>query len=135
MASPLAAWSKPSPLIRETSRRTLGLYHHEVQVLGALAMIRGAIAEMETGEGKTLSATLAVGAAAMAGIPVHVITVNDYLAERDADTMRPLFERLGLSVGVLVHGIAPPPNAASSIAATSSIPRSRKSLFTTCATG
>ncbi len=94
-------------LIRETSRRSVGLYHHDVQVLGALAMARGAVAEMETGEGKTLSATLAVGAAAMAGIPVHVITVNDYLAKRDAETMRPLFERLGLTVGVLVHGIPP----------------------------
>lgn len=95
-------------LIREAARRTVGLYHHKVQVLGALAMARGAVAEMETGEGKTLTATLAVGAAALAGIPVHVVTVNDYLAERDADTMRPLFDRLGVSVGVLKHGIPPP---------------------------
>jgi preprotein translocase subunit SecA len=95
-------------LIRETSRRILGLYHHKVQLLGALAMARGAVAEMETGEGKTLTATLTVGAAGLAGIPVHVVTVNDYLAERDAATMRPLFDRLGLSVGVLKHGIPPP---------------------------
>ncbi|WP_137700040.1 preprotein translocase subunit SecA [Marimonas lutisalis] len=94
-------------LIREVSRRTLGLYHHKVQLLGALAMARGAVAEMETGEGKTLTATLTAGAAALAGIPVHIVTVNDYLAERDADTMGPLFERLGLSVGVLKHGIQP----------------------------
>ncbi len=95
-------------LIREVSRRTLGLCHYKVQVLGALALARGAVAEMETGEGKTLTATLAVGAAALAGIPVHVITVNDYLAKRDAETMKPLFDRLGLSLGVLEHGMQPP---------------------------
>lgn len=95
-------------LIREAARRTIGLCHYRVQVLGALAMVRGAVAEMETGEGKTLTATLAVGTAGLAGIPVHVVTVNDYLAERDAETMRPLFERLGLSVGTLKHGILPP---------------------------
>ena len=95
-------------LIREISRRELGMYHHKVQLLGALAMIRGAIAEMETGEGKTLTATLAAGTAALAGLPVHVITVNDYLAARDAATMRPLYERLGLSVGVIEHAVPPP---------------------------
>lgn len=94
-------------VIREASRRSLGLYHHKVQVLGALAMARGAVAEMETGEGKTLTATLTVGAAGLAGIPVHVVTVNDYLAERDAETLRPLFNRLGLSVGTLKHGVPP----------------------------
>ena len=94
-------------LIRELSRRILGLYHHPVQVLGALAMVRGAVAEMETGEGKTLTATLAAGTAGLAGLPVHVITVNDYLAERDAQTMEPLYARLGLGVGVLKHGIFP----------------------------
>lgn len=99
--------SEAFALIHEVSRRTLGLYHYKVQVLGALALARGAIAEMETGEGKTLTATLAVGAAALAGIPVHVITVNDYLAKRDADTMRPLFNRLGLSLGILEHGMQP----------------------------
>ena len=95
-------------LVREVSRRTLGMFHHKVQVLGALTMVRGAIAEMETGEGKTLTATLTAGAAGLAGIPVHIVTVNDYLAERDADAMRPLFARLGLSTGVLKHGIPPP---------------------------
>lgn len=103
-----AAIAESFALIREMSRRVLGLYHHPVQVLGGLAMIRGAIAEMETGEGKTLTATLAAGTAALAGLPVHVITVNDYLAERDAETMEPLYARLALSVGVLVHGIPPP---------------------------
>ncbi|UOA29110.1 prepilin peptidase [Pseudosulfitobacter sp. DSM 107133] len=94
-------------LIRELSRRTLGLYHHKVQLLGALAMIRGSVAEMETGEGKTLTATLAAGTAALAGQPVHIITVNDYLAARDAATMRPLYERLGLTVGVIEHEVTP----------------------------
>ncbi len=92
-------------LIREHARRTLGLYHHKVQLLGGLAMIRGSIAEMETGEGKSLTATLAAGTAALAGLPVHIVTVNDYLAERDAETMLPLYERLGLSVGLLKHGV------------------------------
>lgn len=95
-------------LIREMSRRVLGLYHHKVQILGALAMVRGSVAEMETGEGKTLTATLAAGTAALAGLPVHVITVNDYLAARDAATMTPLYERLGLSVGVIEHEVKPP---------------------------
>ena len=94
-------------LIRELSRRTLGLYHHKVQILGALAMIRGSIAEMETGEGKTLTATLAAGTAALSGSPVHIITVNDYLAARDAATMRPLYEQLGLTVGVIEHAVQP----------------------------
>ncbi len=95
-------------LIREQGRRTLGLYHYPVQLLGGLAMIRGSVAEMETGEGKTFTATLAAATAAWAGLPVHVITVNDYLAARDADTMRPLYEKLGLTVGVLKHGLPPP---------------------------
>ncbi len=94
-------------LIRELSRRKLGLYQHEVQILGALAMIRGSVAEMETGEGKTLTATLAAGTAALAGLPVHVITVNDYLAARDAETMRPLYESLGLSVGIIEQAVKP----------------------------
>ncbi len=94
-------------LIREVSRRILGLYHHKVQLLGALAMVRGAVAEMATGEGKTLTATLTAGAAGLAGIPVHVVTVNDYLADRDAEKMRPLFARLGLTVGTLKHGLPP----------------------------
>ncbi|MGX9351650.1 preprotein translocase subunit SecA [Shimia sp. W99] len=94
-------------VIREASRRTLGLFHHNVQVLGALAIARGAVAEMETGEGKSLTATLAVGAAGMAGMPAHVVTVNDYLAKRDAEVMEPLYSRLGLTVGALEHGIRP----------------------------
>jgi preprotein translocase subunit SecA len=94
-------------VIRETARRTLGQRHYDVQVVGGLAMLHGIVAEMNTGEGKTLTATLAAGTAALAGIPVHVITVNDYLVERDAQMLGPLYERLGLSIGRVVHGMAP----------------------------
>lgn len=86
-------------LIRETSGRVLGMKHHDVQVMGGWAMLQGTIAEMETGEGKTLTATLAAAAAALAGTPVHIITVNDYLAQRDAAAMGGLYRALGLSVG------------------------------------
>jgi preprotein translocase subunit SecA len=91
-------------LIRELAHRTAGLRHFDVQLLGGFALLNGMIAEMETGEGKTLTATLAAGTAALAGIPVHVVTVNDYLAARDAETMGPIYRALDLSVGVVVHG-------------------------------
>ncbi|WP_300666909.1 preprotein translocase subunit SecA [Desulfoluna sp.] len=94
-------------LIREVSERTLGMRPFDVQIMGAWAMISGMIAEMETGEGKTLTATLAAGTAAMAGLPVHVISVNDYLTERDAELMRPLYEALGLSVGFVTQDVKP----------------------------
>lgn len=84
-------------LIRETAGRTLGLRHYNTQIMAGWAMLRGQLAEMETGEGKTLAATLAAATAALAGIPVHIITVNEYLVERDAETMGPLYEALGLS--------------------------------------
>lgn len=91
-------------LVREVSSRTLGLKHYDVQVLGAWSMLKGQIAEMRTGEGKTLCATLAASTMALAGRPVHVITVNDYLAQRDAELMKPLYDFLGLSVGVILEG-------------------------------
>lgn len=94
-------------LIRETSRRVLGMRHHDSQVMGALVMLRGMVAEMETGEGKTLTATLAAATAAMAGLPVHVVSVNDYLTARDAEGMKPLYEALGLRAGCAVHGQSP----------------------------
>ncbi len=94
-------------LIRETAGRTLGMRHFDVQLLGGLALLRGMIAEMETGEGKTLVATLPACTAGMAGVPVHVITVNDYLATRDAQWMRPIYQALGLTVGTIVHGMTP----------------------------
>lgn len=92
-------------LVREVSGRELGMKHFDVQLVGGWAMLRGMIAEMETGEGKTLTAALPASTAALAGIPVHVITVNDYLAERDAGIMRPVYEALGLTVGVALAGM------------------------------
>ncbi|MEZ0250272.1 MAG: preprotein translocase subunit SecA [Methylobacteriaceae bacterium] len=88
-------------LIREMSGRVKGQRHYGVQMMGAAAILDGRVAQMATGEGKTLTATLAAGAAALAGLPVHVVTVNDYLAERDAEEMRPLYAALGLTVGVI----------------------------------
>ena len=90
-------------LIREAAIRTLEMRHYDVQVLGSWAMLQGQIAEMRTGEGKTLCATLAVATAAMSGRPTHVMTVNDYLAERDCEEMRPLYEFLGLSVACVLE--------------------------------
>ena len=92
-------------LIREVARQKLKTPHYDVQLIGGWVMLQGMVAEMETGEGKTLTATLAACTAALAGIPVHIITVNDYLAQRDADWMRPLYESFGLTVGVIVHGL------------------------------
>lgn len=85
-------------LIRQAGRLTLGKSHFDVQLLGGWAMLHGMVAEMHTGEGKTLTATLSAATVAMAGLPVHVITTNDYLVERDAQSMGPLYEALGLSV-------------------------------------
>ncbi len=90
-------------LVREAARRTLGTPHFDVQLFGGWVMARSGLAELETGEGKTLMATLPASLAAMAGIPVHVITANDYLVERDAAAMSPLYERLGVRVGVVVE--------------------------------
>jgi preprotein translocase subunit SecA len=81
--------------------------HFDVQLLGGWAMMRGKVAEMETGEGKTLTATLPAATAALAGIPVHIITVNDFLVARDAAWMKPLYDVLGLSVGTILEGMSP----------------------------
>jgi preprotein translocase subunit SecA len=93
-------------LIRESSARVLGMRHFDAQLIGGLVMLDGKIAEMDTGEGKTLTASLAAATAALGGTPVHVVTVNDYLAGRDADILRPLYEFLGLSVGVVRDGMS-----------------------------
>jgi len=87
--------------VREASKRTLGLRHYDVQLIGGITLHRGKIAEMRTGEGKTLVATLPLYLNALTGKGVHLITVNDYLARRDARWMAPIFNLLGLSVGVL----------------------------------
>jgi preprotein translocase subunit SecA len=88
-------------VVRETGKREMGMRHFDVQLIGAMALHEGCIAEMKTGEGKTLTATLAVALNALAGKGVHLVTVNDYLARRDAEWMSPIYEALGLSVGVL----------------------------------
>jgi len=90
-------------LIKEVAGRELGMRHYDVQLIGGWILIKGMIAEMETGEGKTLVATLAACTAAMAGIPVHVVTVNDYLVKRDATLMGPVYKAFGLSVGIIVE--------------------------------
>ena len=88
-------------VVRETSRRTMGMRHFDVQMIGGMVLHSGGIAEMKTGEGKTLTGTLAVALNALAGEGVHVVTVNDYLARRDADWMRPIYDMLGVTVGVI----------------------------------
>lgn len=98
---------KAFALIREVAGRRLGMRHFDVQLIGGLVLLEGMVAEMETGEGKTLTATLAAGTAALAGIPVHVVTVNDYLALRDGEIMGPVYQALGLTVGVIRHGLEP----------------------------
>lgn len=92
-------------VVRETSRRVLGMRHYDVQLVGGMALHKGKIAEMKTGEGKTLVATLAVVLNALEGKGVHVVTVNDYLAQRDAAWMGKLYAALGLSTGVIVAGL------------------------------
>ena len=89
-------------VVREASKRVFGMRHFDVQLMGAIALHHGKIAEMRTGEGKTLMATLAVYLNALASKGVHVVTVNDYLARRDAEWMGQLYNFLGLSVGVVV---------------------------------
>lgn len=92
---------------REAAVRTLGLRHYDAQLIGGMVLHQGKIAEMKTGEGKTLMATLAVYLNTIANAGVHVVTVNDYLARRDADWMKPVYDALGLSVGVAVPGMTP----------------------------
>ncbi|MDQ2909121.1 MAG: preprotein translocase subunit SecA [Candidatus Eremiobacteraeota bacterium] len=92
---------------REAGKRTVAMRHFDVQIMGGEVLHEGKVAEMKTGEGKTLVATLAVYANALLGRGVHVVTVNDYLARRDAEWMAPLYNFLGLSVGVIQHDLAP----------------------------
>ena len=92
-------------LVREAGRRFLNMRHFDVQLIGGMVLHEGKIAEMKTGEGKTLVATLPAALNALAGRGVHIVTVNDYLARRDAEWMSPLYRALGLSVGVIVHDL------------------------------
>ncbi|HEY6432560.1 MAG TPA: preprotein translocase subunit SecA, partial [Acetobacteraceae bacterium] len=92
-------------VVREAAVRTLGQRHFDVQLIGGMVLHDGRIAEMKTGEGKTLVATLPVYLNALAGKGVHVVTVNDYLARRDADWMGQIYRFLDMTVGVIVHGL------------------------------
>ncbi len=92
-------------VVREAGKRTLGQRHFDVQLVGGMVLHDGKIAEMKTGEGKTLVATLPVYLNALAGNGVHIVTVNDYLARRDAEWMGQIYQFLGMSVGVIVHGL------------------------------
>ena len=89
--------------VREAAKRTLGQRHFDVQLIGGMVLHQGKISEMKTGEGKTLVATLPVYLNALTGRGVHVVTVNDYLAKRDAEWMGAIYKFLGLSVGCIVH--------------------------------
>ena len=91
--------------VREAAKRTLGQRHFDVQLIGGMILHEGKIAEMKTGEGKTLVATLAVYLNALTSRGVHVVTVNDYLAKRDAEWMHQVYGFLGLTTGVIVHGL------------------------------
>jgi preprotein translocase subunit SecA len=97
------ALDRAAAIAREASVRAIGKRPYDVQIMGALAMCEGAIAEMATGEGKTITAAIAASIWAWQGKPVHVVTVNDYLVERDAEEMRPIYEMLGHRVGHVVH--------------------------------
>ena len=91
--------------VREASRRVLGLFPYPVQIIGGIVLHQGRIAEMKTGEGKTLVATMPVYLNALTGKGVHVVTVNDYLAKRDSEWMGKVYRYLGLSVGLIIHDI------------------------------
>src|SRR3989339_1142319 len=93
--------------VREASVRTIGLRHYDVQLIGGLVLHQGKVAEMRTGEGKTLVATLPIYLNALTGAGVHLVTVNDYLAKRDSEWMGPVYRHLGLSVGVIQHDMEP----------------------------
>src|SRR5206468_11493729 len=92
-------------IVREAGRRFLNMRHFDVQLIGGIVLHRGKIAEMRTGEGKTLVATLPVYLNALEGKGVHVVTVNDYLARRDSEWMGRIYKGLGMSVGVIVHDL------------------------------
>jgi len=102
-----ALLSEAFAVVREASKRALGLRHFDVQLVGGIVLHQGDIAEMRTGEGKTLASTLPAYLNALTGEGVHIVTVNEYLAQRDAEWMRPVYEALGMTVGVIMSGQAP----------------------------
>ena len=106
------ATARAFALVREASARSLGKRPFDVQLMGAAALFAGKLAEMQTGEGKTLTAALAACIAGVAGLPVHVVTVNDYLAERDAQEMGPLYAFFGLTTGIIITGLSLPQRSA-----------------------
>ncbi len=91
--------------VREAAKRTIGQRHYDVQIMGGITLHQGKIAEMKTGEGKTLTATLPLYLHALSGKGAHLVTVNDYLARRDAEWMRPVYEALGLTVACLQNSM------------------------------
>ena len=95
-------------LVRESAQRVLGYQHYPVQLMGGIAMFEGGLAEMQTGEGKTLTATLTATLRALAGLGTHIVTVNEYLAKRDAETMGPVYSQIGLTVGCIQDAMQPP---------------------------
>ena len=118
-------------VVREAAVRTLGQRHFDVQLMGGIVLHEGRIAEMKTGEGKTLAATCPVYLNALTGRGVHVVTVNDYLAKRDAEWMGAIYNFLGLEVGALVHGLDYAERKRIT-AATSSMAPTTSSVLTTC---
>ena len=119
--------------VREAGRRTLGMRHFDVQLIGGIVLHQGKIAEMKTGEGKTLVATLPAYLNALAGRGVHIVTVNDYLARRDAEWMGPIYKMLGMTVGVIVHDLEVR-SGARRMARTLPTGRTTNSVSITCAT-
>lgn len=99
-----AVVAKAFAIVREASGRTLGMRHFDSQIIGGRVILSGMLAEMQTGEGKTLTAALPAATAALAGVPVHVVSANDYLTARDAEEMTPVYQYLGLSVGCVTGG-------------------------------
>src|SRR5881628_46791 len=119
-------------ICREAARRTVRMRHFDVQLMGGMVLHRGTIAEMATGEGKTLVATLPAYLNALPGLGTHIVTVNDYLARRDAQWMGPIYHALGLSVGVIQHEVSylyDPSHASSDIRLTGLRPCSRREAY------
>ncbi len=121
-------------VVREAGRRVLNMRHFDVQLIGGMVLHKGTVAEMKTGEGKTLVATAPVYLNALEGKGVHVVTVNDYLAKRDAEWMGRLYKFLGLTVGIIVHDLDDQRAAGRRTAPTSPTARTTSSASITCAT-